>query len=72
MADDNRSARKMADLKQYRRCPGEKYDITVPVCKGRQRRSYPKCMVCLHRTIVDTALQPGKSMEEADIFKSYD
>lgn len=72
MADDNRSAQKTADLQQYRRCPGEKYDITLPVCKERQRRSYPKCMVCLHRTITDPSVRLSKSMEEADIFKSYD
>jgi phosphomannomutase len=72
VADDIRSAPKTAGLQQYRRCPGEKYDITIPVCKERQRRSYPKCMVCLHRTVADPSVRPSKSIEEVDIFKSYD
>ncbi|MGR3310251.1 MAG: phosphomannomutase/phosphoglucomutase [Candidatus Brocadiales bacterium] len=60
------------DNNQHRRCMGEKYDITIPVCRERQRRSYPKCMVCLHRTITNTPVQLSKRMEEVDIFKSYD
>ncbi len=36
-------------LKQKRRCPGDGYEISTSICKGRQRSLYPKCSVCHHR-----------------------
>lgn len=63
MADGNR---------KLKRCPGENYDITLPVCKERQRKSYPKCMVCLERTIDEPSIPFSKSLEGESIFKSYD
>ncbi|MFQ5963221.1 MAG: phosphomannomutase/phosphoglucomutase [Candidatus Scalinduaceae bacterium] len=36
--------------KRNRRCPGDLYDISISVCKGRQRVHYPKCPVCHYRT----------------------
>ena len=36
-------------LKRKRQCPGDGYEISISVCKGRQRVLYPKCPVCHHR-----------------------
>ncbi|MCP5003315.1 MAG: phosphomannomutase/phosphoglucomutase [Planctomycetes bacterium] len=36
-------------VKVKRRCPGEKYDISTSICKGRQRVHYPKCALCRYR-----------------------
>ena len=36
-------------LKRKRQCPGDGYEISTSVCKGRQRALYPKCPVCHHR-----------------------
>ena len=36
-------------VKRKRQCPGDGYEISVSVCKGRQRALYPKCPVCHHR-----------------------
>jgi phosphomannomutase len=33
---------------QTRRCPGEKYDITLAICRARQANQYPKCLLCEH------------------------
>lgn len=31
-----------------RRCPGEKYDISLAICQARQANQYPKCLLCEH------------------------
>lgn len=36
-------------LKRKRQCPGDGYEISTSVCKGRQRALYPKCPVCHNR-----------------------
>ena len=38
----------MADRKDdvQRRCPGEKYDITLAICRAREANHYPKCLLC--------------------------
>jgi len=36
-------------FKRKRQCPGDGYEISVSVCRGRQRVLYPKCPVCQHR-----------------------
>ena len=36
-------------VKRKRQCPGDGYEISISVCKGRQRALYPKCSVCHHR-----------------------
>jgi len=46
-------------VKRKRQCPGDGYEISISVCKGRQRVLYPKCPVCHHR---DKAI--GTSTEE--------
>ena len=35
-----------ADKSESRRCPGEKYTITLAVCEARQANHYPKCLLC--------------------------
>lgn len=32
-----------------RKCPGETYAISIPICKARQRNKYPKCLLCPFR-----------------------
>ena len=36
-------------IKRKCQCPGDGYEISISVCKGRQRVLYPKCPVCHHR-----------------------
>lgn len=36
------------DNKDTRRCPGEKYDISLAICQARQNNQYPKCLLCEH------------------------
>ena len=36
-------------VKRKRQCPGDGYEISISVCRGRQRAFYPKCSVCHHR-----------------------
>ena len=36
-------------VKRKRQCPGDGYEISLSVCKGRQKALYPKCPVCQHR-----------------------
>ncbi|MBS3763661.1 MAG: hypothetical protein KGZ25_10210 [Planctomycetes bacterium] len=33
-----------------RKCPGEKYPITLAVCQARQAKNYPKCLLCKYYT----------------------
>ncbi|MHC4479765.1 MAG: hypothetical protein ACYS1C_02190 [Planctomycetota bacterium] len=35
---------------ELRTCPGERYSITLPICRTRQRNQYPKCLLCEHRS----------------------
>ncbi len=44
------------------RCPGDMYDISISVCKGRQRVHYPKCPVCHYRTEI-VAVSSGPEEE---------
>jgi len=57
------------------RCPGEPYEISDSVCKGRQRVNYPKCNVCLEK--IEEQSEMNNTAKEEDqlamgIFKSYD
>lgn len=38
------------DVAQERTCPGEKYSISVAICRTRQRNQFPKCLLCQHRS----------------------
>ena len=61
----------MEDNAQQRRCPGEKYPITVPICKGRQIRNYPKCPTCGWQK-KDESMKPGFPEVADVVFKAYD
>jgi len=37
--------------KTYRHCPKEDYEISIFICRGRQKAHYPKCPECEFRTI---------------------
>ncbi len=41
--------------KSHRHCPEEDYEISISICKGRQRTHYPKCLKCGFRTKADKA-----------------
>jgi len=64
----------MGNQKGKHRCPGEPYEISDSVCKGRQRVNYPKCNVCLEKVEDQTELEQPKTESKVsmDIFKSYD
>jgi len=49
-------------VKTKYRCPGDMYDISISVCKGRQRALYPKCPVCHYRTEI-IAVSSGQEEE---------
>ena len=36
-------------LAPERTCPGERYSISVAICRTRQSNQYPKCLLCQHR-----------------------
>ncbi len=55
------------------RCPGENYTISTAICRTRQLRGYPKCMICPERTgAAEVDVQGPKSSVNMQIFKSYD
>ncbi len=39
--------------KSYRHCPGENYEISIFICRGRQKAHYPKCPTCEFITKTD-------------------
>ncbi len=49
--------------KSYRHCPGENYEISIFICKGRQKAHYPKCPTCEFRTKTDDALPTSAEKE---------
>ncbi|HHT9121163.1 MAG TPA: phosphomannomutase/phosphoglucomutase [Candidatus Hypogeohydataceae bacterium YC41] len=65
-------------FREERRCPGEKYTITLAICKGRQKRRYPRCLNCQHRSVErfpephNSNITKAHMTKEEDIFKEYD
>ena len=55
-----------------RRCPGEKYDITLPICHGRQLKNYPKCAACPEREKDQAQPESGIPPASLAAFKAYD
>ena len=39
--------------KTYRHCPKEEYEISIFICRGRQKAHYPKCPECEFRTTTE-------------------
>ncbi|MCP4251916.1 MAG: PEGA domain-containing protein, partial [Candidatus Scalindua sp.] len=39
--------------KSYRHCPDEEYEISIFICRGRQKAHYPKCLECDYRTTTE-------------------
>ncbi|MHC4321252.1 MAG: PEGA domain-containing protein, partial [Planctomycetota bacterium] len=39
--------------KPYRHCPDEEYEISIFICRGRQKSHYPKCSECEFRTTTE-------------------
>lgn len=35
---------------EQRVCPGERYSISLAICRTRQRNQYPRCLLCPHRS----------------------
>ncbi len=33
-----------------RQCPGERYEVSVAICRARQANRYPKCLLCPHQS----------------------
>lgn len=64
----------MGNQKRKHRCPGEPYEISDSVCKGRQGVNYPKCNVCLEKVEAqhDTEQSKSETTVSTGIFKSYD
>ncbi|HLA38052.1 MAG TPA: hypothetical protein VJZ02_06275, partial [Candidatus Brocadiales bacterium] len=70
---------------EERRCLGERYTISLTICKGRQKRRYPKCLSCQYRDVENfpepynpavskTHIPSGRAALDKgeDIFKGYD
>jgi len=39
--------------KTFRHCTGENYEISIFICRGRQKAHYPKCPECEFRTTTE-------------------
>jgi phosphomannomutase len=52
-------------IKTKRRCPGDMYDISISVCRGRKRVHYPKCSEC-HYNNAEISDVSSESEEEED------
>ena len=57
-----------------RRCPGERYSISEPVCGARRARHYPKCRECKWGTMDDASprAKVDPPVDLGKVFKSYD
>ena len=52
--------------KSYRHCPGIEYEISIFICRGRQKAHYPKCSECEFRTTTEE-ISPIPAKEEKKI-----
>jgi phosphomannomutase len=59
-------------VKTKRRCPGDQYDISMSVCKGRQRVHYPKCSECHYKTEIIAASPALEEDNEVETAKERD
>ncbi len=52
--------------KSYRHCPGIEHEISIFICRGRQKAHYPKCSECEYRTTTEE-ISPIPAKEEKKI-----
>jgi phosphomannomutase len=55
---------------ERRQCPGEHYEISVPICRMRQRNQYPKCLLCAHRDPEAAGSTPTDPKVPSPIFRA--
>jgi len=55
---------------ETRKCPGERYEIALPICKARQRNHYPKCLLCRYQAEDESRTQDSDPNVPASIFQS--
>ena len=55
---------------EKRSCPGERYEITWPICRARQANHYPKCLLCGHSASEPAAGMSSDPKVKAAIFRS--
>ena len=53
---------------ERRKCPGESYEISMAICRTRQRNQYPKCLLCPHRDAELAGSVPSDSRVSKSIF----
>ncbi len=53
-----------------RSCPGEKYTISLAICRTRQRNQYPKCLLCEHRDAELAGSSATDSKVSTSIFRT--
>jgi len=58
------------DAQAERACPGERYTISVAICRTRQRNQYPKCLLCPHRDPEVAGSIPSDPKVSSSIFHS--
>lgn len=56
-------------VKPKRQCPGDGYEISISICKGRQKVHYPKCPVCHYRneTVNTSSALTEEDTEETNL-----
>ncbi len=58
---------------EERRCPGERFTISVTICRARQKRYYVKCKTCEYSEMKGSSVKPQqRSNVTPGIFKGYD
>jgi len=55
---------------QERTCPGERYTISLAICRTRQRNQYPKCLLCPHRSTELMGSMASDPKVKASIFRA--
>ena len=58
------------DESKERSCPGERYGISLAICRTRQRNQYPKCLLCEHREVELAGSSASDAKVAASIFRS--
>ena len=59
-----------ADEGEKRQCPGERYEISLAICRARQANRYPKCLLCTHQAAPVGEGQAGDPKIKDAIFRT--